>query len=205
MPDIKVYLKNRLSELSSMYRINAELSALAINNGNFEVVTKLYNELNIIAGRVADILKITSDEDEVKNVKNLNLIELPDYMQAISLIDAYTKLLSLKYTNFETDDLEEIITLNKMSIDFKYDEDIPFLIIGRALYDNKYYSDVLRLCEYIETFSTGAPVWSLYGDTYRALGEYGLAIKSYQKYLELNKNDEDALKTLDELYEEALK
>jgi len=205
MSDLKTFLKNRLSELATKYKVNAELTILAILKGNFKAVETLYYELNDTDNRIHNILKQTSNQEEIKNIKHLQLDELPDYLHSITIVDAYKKLLSLKFTNFESENLEEKICVNKMSVNFKYDEDIPYIIIARTLYKNKKYPEALKLCEFIETISSSAPVWSLYGDIYREIGEYGKAIQSYLKYLELNKNDEEGLETLEELYEEALK
>ena len=205
MPDLKVYLKNRLSELSAKFRVNTELSVLAVKKNDYKAVKGLYSELTDILTEIMNMVKLTEKAEYIKKVKHLQTDKLPDYMQSLTIVDAYKKLLSLKYTGFKSDNYEETISVNKMSIDFKYDEDIPYLLIGRILYENGKYVEALKLCSYIETITTTAPVWSLYGDIYRKLGEYGKAIHSYLKYLELNEDDEEGKQTLAELYEEALK
>ena len=198
------FIKNRISEMSNAFKVVAELSEVSIISGDIDSVMWLNIQLNSIFERIVDFAKSMESADIVKKVKDLNVKELPEYLSSLEIIDAYKKLLSLKYTNIETDNFEEKIKLNKMSIDYNWEEEIPYLIIARYLYEKEHYEEALKLCEYILKITSTAPVYNILGDIYRKLGEYGRAIENYKKYTEMNDGDDEAIETLNTLYEEAL-
>lgn len=198
------FYKNRLTEYCNSFKAVASLSMLALAQKNVNVVMSLYKKLNIIFTDIVNLTEIIYDNDIVNCVKTLEVDKLPDFFDVLKTVDSYYKMLSLKYaqTEFETD--EENILLNKISIEINHKEEIPFLNIAKIFYNNEKYAEAIEICEYIKTISDSAPVWSILGDIYRATKEYGLSIEAYKKYLELNEDDYEVEKTLQDVYEEAL-
>lgn len=199
------FLKYRLTDLCNSYKAIATLTTFAIASKDFPQVKKQFFLLKEIFNRVLSLIKPIVKTEIYKNAKNLNVSELPDYLEPLKTIDAYCKILSLKYANYETSDFKEKLMLNKMSIDCNCMEDIPFIKIGRALFENGNYPEAMQICYHLKEISDTAPTYSLMGDIYRKQGNYGEAINAYLKYLELNENDEEGMETLQQLYEEALK
>jgi len=181
-------------------KINDNDSRLAC----LEQIKKLHNDLNEVFSSVVQFLKKTGSAKIAEQITYDEYGHLPEDFNSLKIIDSYKKILSLKYTNVETDNIEDKIYMNKLSVELNPPEEIAYLNIARALYENGNYAESLELCKFIKTISDTAPVWCLLGDIYRSLKMYGESIDSYRTYLELNENDEEAEQTLSEIYEEAL-
>lgn len=201
----KEYIKTKLTELSNSYKSVAILSDYAIKTNDFKLVYSLFCELKSIFNKILSFVKNNCPKSIYEKVENLDTENLPDYFEPLKTVDIYSKILSLKYPNIETDNPKEKIMLHKMGIEFNPTEEISYLGIAKILLEEKKYPQVIKLCEYIKTISDTAPVWEILGDTYRELKDYGKSIDAYSKYLELNEKDAEGEAKLAETYEEALK
>ena len=203
--DYKVeFYKNRLTELCNSFKAIASLSILALEQKNFKKVMLLYKKLNNVFEDIKKLVELYGDTNLTKQVKELDMANIPEEFDILKTIDSYYKVLSLKYAQTEFESDEEKILLNKISIELNYKEEIPYLNIARIMYSNGKYAEAIELCEYIKTITDSAPVWNILGDIYRATKDYGMAIEAYKKYLELNEDDYEIEKVLEEVYEEAL-
>lgn len=198
------FLKTKLTDYCNQYKAVASLSILAIAKNDVVLIKKLHKDLKKIFDTTMSFLEPLCSKSIISKLKNMDLSLIPQSMESLKIIDSYQKILSLKYTKVETDNIEDKIYLNKMSIEFNPLEEIPYLNIARALYENENYSEAIELCEFIKTITDTAPVWSLIGDIYRTLKMYGKSIEAYKYYLKLNEDDDEATETLKEIYEEAL-
>ncbi len=201
----KEYLKIRLTELSNSYKSVAILSDYAVKKNDFKLAYSLFCELKAVFRTILFIVKNNCPKSIYEKVVNLDTDALPDYFEPLKTVDIYSKFLSLKYQNIETNNPKEKMLLCKMSIEFNPKEEISYLSIAKLLLAEKKYPEVIKICEYIKTISDTAPVWEILGDTYRELKEYGKSIDAYVNYLELNEKDSEGEKKLRETYEEALK
>jgi tetratricopeptide (TPR) repeat protein len=204
MDNKQTFYKNQITDLCNAYKSIAILSFLEIEKGRLEKVLALHKNLEEIFDKIVKRVKLLNDDKTLKKVQSTEFEELPEYLSEIKNVVSYKKLLSLKYSQLDGKTLEDNIVINKMSIEFNPSEEIPYLSIGQALFDNGHYLEVIKLCEFIKTISDTAPVWKLIGDAYRKLGQYGFCIESYQKYLELNEDDYEMKDELNKVYEEAL-
>lgn len=200
----KDVLKNKLTDLTNTYKIVGTLSALAVAQGDIPSIKEQYKVLKEIFSEIMTLIEKNCSKKEIELAKNLDVENLPEYLAPLSTIDIYNKILALKYTNVETENYEDKIEINKMSIDFNHTEEMAYLNIAKVLYEQKKYIEGLRLCEYIKTLATTAPVYEILGDIYRDMKYYGDSVASYKRYLELNENDTDAKARLNEIYEEAI-
>ena len=200
----KNVLKNKLTDLTNAYKVVGTLSVLAVAQKDIETIKEQYKILKEIFSEIVEVVEKNCSKKEVEMVKNLDIDNLPEYLKPISTVDIYNKILALKYTNIEIEDYEDKIEINKMSVELNHIEEMAYLNIARTLYEQKKYVEAIRLCEYIKTLATTAPVYEILGDVYRDLKYYDESIASYKRYLELNENDTDAKARLDEIYEEAL-
>jgi len=198
------FYKTKLTDLCNTYKSIASLSILSCARNDIEQIKKLHNDLNEVFSSVVQFLKKTGSAKIAEQITYDEYGHLPEDFNSLKIIDSYKKILSLKYTNVETDNIEDKIYMNKLSVELNPPEEIAYLNIARALYENGNYAESLELCKFIKTISDTAPVWCLLGDIYRSLKMYGESIDSYRTYLELNENDEEAEQTLSEIYEEAL-
>ncbi|MCM1266146.1 MAG: hypothetical protein NC200_08105 [Candidatus Gastranaerophilales bacterium] len=198
------FYKNKITDLCNSYKVVATLSMLALSEKNVKCVIKLHNDLNAIFGKIIEFIALLNDEELLSKVKNLEVSELPEYLSSIKTIFSYNMMLSLKYAQTEVESVEEKILLNKLSIDFNYKEEIPYLNIAKLLFEEKHYAEALELCEFIKTITETAPVWNISGDVYRALKRYGKCIEAYKTYLDLNEDDDEVAEKLLQVYEEAL-
>lgn len=204
MTNKEEFLKTKLTDFCNQYKAIASLSILAIAKNDVSLVKKLHNDLKKIFEDTMNFLDLFCSKSMLLKYRNLDFSTIPSNFESLKIIDSYQKILSLKYTKVETDNIEDKILLNKMSVEFNPMEEIPYLNIARILYENKNYFESLELCEYIKTITDTAPVWSLIGDIYRELKMYGKSIEAYKYYLKLNEDDDEASETLQKIYEEAL-
>lgn len=200
----KEFLKNKLSDLSNSYKTVAILSAYAVKNNDFALAKSQYTELKEIFSEIQNIIKLCCPKSVCEKAENMDIDNLPEYFEALRVVDVYSKILSIKYPNIKTDSPLEKIILNKMSIELNPTEELSYLGIAKVLFEEKKYPEVIKLCEYIKTISNTAPVWEILGDTYRELKQYGKSIDAYVKYLELNEKDREGEEKLQKVYEEAL-
>lgn len=204
MDNKESFLKHRVSDLSNMFKGLAELSDFLLEQKDFETAKKIYTEQNKVLDRIVNTTKPLVPESVLKNIKDINNEELPECLNSLELVDAYKKLLSIKYATVNPDKMEDKIKFYKMSIEYNWAEEIPYLGIAKTLYENNHLEEALRLCNYILEITTTAPVYKLMGDIYRKYGEYGSAIENYIKYTDMNDGDDEAFEILSELYEEAI-
>ena len=200
----KKVLQNKLTDLANTYKIVGTLSTLAVAQKDIKSVKNQYKILKEIFAEMIDLTEKNCPKNEVELAKNLDVDNLPEYLKPLATVDIYNKILALKYSNLETESYEDKIEINKMSIDFNHTEEMAYLNIAKVLYEQKKYVEGLRLCEYIKTLATTAPVYEILGDIYRDLKYYGDSVASYKRYLELNENDTEAKDRLNEIYEEAI-
>lgn len=198
------FLKNKITDICNIYKAAASLAAAAAADNNIELVKKLHKNLREIFSFMTNTIELYNDPKITEKIRNNDFENLPDWLSYARIADYCRKMTALKYTNTDCNDIENQIMINKMAIELNPEEEISYLKIARTLYEQEKYTQALELCEYIKTISNTAPVWSLSGDIYRSLGKYDKSIDSYLTYVKLNEDDEKALKTLDEIYEEAL-
>lgn len=197
-------LKDKLTDLTNVYKIVGTLSVLAVAQKDIETVKEQYKILKEIFSEIIELVEKNCSKNEVEMVKDLDIDNLPEHLKPLTTVDIYNKILALKYTNIEIEDYKDKIEINKMSVELNHIEEMAYLNIAKTLHKQKKYVETIRLCEYIKTLATTAPVYEILGDVYRDLKYYDESIASYKRYLELNENDIEAKARLDEIYEEAL-
>ena len=197
-------IKNIIQDYSNMYKAISTMAVLCIAKKDFMTIKHNHEILAGLYSRILKFVKTACSEKVVEQIENSDFTNLPEELSPLSIVDTYNKILALKYTEVETDSLEERIELNKMSIELNCNEEIPYINLANVLYENGKYPETMEMCSVLKEISDTAPMWEILGKTYRKLGMYGEAIESYRKYLRLNESDNEALECLNEIYEEAL-
>ena len=197
---IKIIIKN----IANSYKTAVTLTSVALAENNIQLTKDLHTHLNNIFSKLKDNVYVCEDDCIIEKIKNDNFENLPEWLTSIKMADYSRKLLALKYTNTDCDNIEDKIMINKMAIELNPQEDIPYIKIGRALFEDGHTIQALKLCEYIKTFSDTIPLLSLLGDVCRSLGMYAESIDAYSNILKIKEDDEETLAKIDEICEEAL-
>ena len=197
-------ITEKLNKYINAYKLTANLSMPAICNNDYNTVLNLNKMLKEIWAEILNIVKNNCEKDYYEKVKNFELNKLPDEFQGIKSVDIYNKILALKYTNIKLNDPKKQIRINELSLELNPDEDIPQINIAKIYYHEKKYEKAIKICTNIINISETAPAWEILGDIYQKQKDYGKAVESYKKYLELNENDTKGEEKLYKTYRESV-
>ncbi|MCR5265943.1 MAG: hypothetical protein K6E29_05045 [Cyanobacteria bacterium RUI128] len=199
------FIKNKTEELTNRYKTVATLSVLSIINRDVKSVKSQYNELKNIYDEIMQIIENNCREEYYIAAKEFDFSILPDYLQSITAIQEYQNILALHYATTNLKNKAEYIQLNKMSIDFNPKEELPYFNIMKILYADKKYSEIIKMCEYLSTYSNSATIYSFMGSVYLKLKQYGKALRAFDIYTTLNQNDKQIENKIQKIYKEILK
>ena len=108
------FLKTKLTDYCNQYKAVASLSILAIAKNDVVLIKKLHKNLKKIFDTTMSFLEPLCSKSIISKLKNMDLSSIPQSMESLKIIDSYQKILSLKYTKVETDNIEDKIYLNKI-------------------------------------------------------------------------------------------
>lgn len=207
MNNKELFIKNKIEILTNRYKTLATLSILSIVTKDYDAIIEQFNQLDSIYNRIIHIVEETCREEYAQAIKEFDYNILPDYLKPIKTIEEYQNILALQYANMNivVKKKNDCIKINKKSIEFDSDEELPYFNIIWMLMKDKKYVEIIKLCEILLEFSPSASIYNFLGNAYYKLGMYGKSLKALNRYVKMCSTDPETDKILKKVYKEMLK